>query len=75
MQIFITNVNSTIDKHAPIKFTWKKHQVSNKPWITTGIPKSISTKNTLYKKFLKAKDPDSKKLKHENFIETYSQKF
>jgi hypothetical protein len=33
-----------------------------KPWITTGILKSVKKKNTLYKKFLIKKSPDSKEI-------------
>lgn len=43
----------TIDRHAPYRTLSKKEsKLSLKPWITTGIQKSISKKNKLYKKLL-----------------------
>ena len=47
----------TINQHAPFKRVSKRQaKLKRKPWITTGILKSISVKNKLYKRFLKSKD-------------------
>lgn len=46
-----------LNRHAPLKpksTRFKKQQ--RKPWITNGILKSIRTKNSLLKKFIKTKD-------------------
>lgn len=67
LEAFISKVNSKIDVHAPIKTSWKKAQPPKNPWITRGLLKSITTKNSLYKKFLKAKDPELKSQKHDKF--------
>ena len=51
-EILITN----IQKHAPLKWVSRRmYKQRLKPWISKGILKSISIKNTLYKKFLKTK--------------------
>ncbi|XP_065683357.1 uncharacterized protein LOC136096127 [Hydra vulgaris] len=58
---FFSSFNSLLDKHAPLK------KVSNrclsrglKPWITRGILTSIKMRNKIFKKFLKAKNPNNK---------------
>ena len=46
-----------INKNAPMRDATKKENKRNhKPWITSGILKSIKQKNKLLKKFLKTKD-------------------
>ena len=56
--VFQNTLLNIINKHAPLKRVSKKmHKMRNKPWITTGILKSISVKNRYYSKFLKTKDP------------------
>ena len=46
-----------LNKHAPLKTKSKRlKRQQRKPWITIGIIKSISTKNSLLKKFIKTKD-------------------
>ena len=45
-----------INKNAPMRDATKKENKTNhKPWITSGILKSIKQKNKLLKKFLKTK--------------------
>ena len=39
----------------------------NKPWITKDICKAIKRRETLYRKFIKAKDPLIKEEHHKNF--------
>ena len=46
-----------INKHAPMRdVTKKENKRIHKPWITSGILKSIKQKNKLLKKFLRTKD-------------------
>ena len=46
-----------LNKHAPLKPNSKRlMKQQRKPWITKGILKSISTKNSLLKKVIKTKD-------------------
>ena len=55
--IFHKHFIEIIDKHAPLKSLSKKEiKQRQKPWITSGIQKSISKKNKFYGKFLKTKD-------------------
>ena len=45
-----------INKHAPMRdATKKENKRIHKPWITSGILKSIKQKNKLLKKFLRTK--------------------
>ncbi len=54
---FQTKFLELLNKHAPLKVKSKRlKRQQRKPWITKGILKSISTKNTLLKKFIKTKD-------------------
>ena len=52
MKRFLKIVHVLLDRHAPFKSFNKKPCIySPKPWITTGIAKSIKVKDNLYKKF------------------------
>ena len=56
--IFLKNINSLLDKMAPYKKLSKKEiEIKQKPWLTTGILKSMKSRDNLYKKFMLAKDP------------------
>ncbi len=56
-QHFQNSVLKSINKHAPLKkLSNRQAKLRKKPWITSGILKSISIKNKLYKRFLKSKD-------------------
>ncbi len=56
-QHFQNSVLKSINKHAPLKkLSNRQAKLRKKPWITSGILKSISMKNKLYKRFLKSKD-------------------
>ena len=53
---FYDKISAIIDKHIPLKLLSKKERrFLSKPWISTGLRKSIYIKNKLYKKFLKSK--------------------
>jgi len=56
--IFLKNINCLLDKMAPLKKLSKKEmEFKQKPWLTSGILKSMKTRDNIYKKFLLAKDP------------------
>ena len=56
ISIFLKLFDSVLDNHAPFKqLTNKQIKLKNKPWITSGILKSIKIKDNIHKKFLKAK--------------------
>ena len=51
---FFNRINAILDNHAPLrKITKKKLRFRSKPWITLGLQKSISIKNSLFAKFIK----------------------
>ena len=57
--------DKTLDKHAPVKKCIRKEQkLALKPWVTNGSKKSISVRDKLYKKMIKAKNDQIKKRKH-----------
>ena len=59
-------INVVLNKYAPLKKVKKyKLRFKNKPWITSGIQKSIYIKNKLLKKFINKKDSQSKAIFHE----------
>ena len=55
---FLLKLNNLLDTHAPFKYSKRKNEKHNKPWITNGIANSIRKKNNLYKKLCRAKDPE-----------------
>ena len=60
--------NFVLNKYAPLKRVNKyKLRFKNKPWITSGIQKSIYIKNKLLKKFINKKDPQSKAIFYEQY--------
>ena len=53
----LTTTNNIINSYMPLrKITNKEYKRKYKPWITTGILKSISRKNKLHHKYIKFKD-------------------
>ena len=55
--IFYEHLNSTIDKHAPLRYLTKNEMaIKSKPWLTKGILKSINTRIKYYKKCTSTKD-------------------
>ena len=56
MNSFISTFQMTLDKHAPLtEMSRTEKKLSNKPWITKGIYKSIKTKNKLFKMWINTK--------------------
>jgi len=71
INIFLKNINCLLDKMAPIKkLTKKEIELKQKPWLTSGILKSIKTRDDIYKKFLLAKDP----LRKQNLLRDFKNK-
>ena len=65
---FLDTINSVLNKYAPLKRVNKyKLRFKNKPWITSGIQKSIYIKNKLLKKFINKKDPQTKAIFHKQY--------
>ena len=53
---FHSVLSNLIDKHIPnIKMSKRQVKCRSKPWISSGIRKSLKIKNKLYKKFIKSK--------------------
>ena len=62
---FFKRINAILDNHAPLrKVTKKKLRFRSKPWITLGLQKSISIKNSLFAKFIKSNDINQKNEMH-----------
>ena len=58
---FYDSINHLLDNHAPLtKITNKEHKMSYKPWISYGIQKSMSRRDSLFKKYIKSADPIKK---------------
>ena len=55
--IFYEHLNSTIEKHAPLRYLTKNEMaIKSKPWLAKGILKSINTRIKYYKTFMSTKD-------------------
>ena len=61
---FLLKLNNLLDIYAPFKYSKRKNEKHNKPWITNGIANSIRKKNNLYKKLCRAKDTERKEKLH-----------
>ena len=52
-RMYLDRINMLLDTYAPLKRVNKyKMKFKSKPWITLGLPKSISVKNKLLKNFI-----------------------
>ena len=68
---FIKHLNSLLDVYAPTKkLTNKQIKTNLKPWITSGIKKSIIARDNLLRLFIKCKDNTQKSILH-NQYKTY----
>ena len=58
LQSLLDSVNNLLKIHAPYKKV-KKYELKfkEKPWISSGLQKSISIKNSIFKKYINKKDP------------------
>ena len=67
---YANTLNTLIDNYMPLrKMTQKEIKQQHKPWITKEILKSISKREKLYKKYIKAKDKDIKEDYHKKYKE------
>ena len=61
-------MNSTLDEHPPLKrINTYKLKFKSKPWITAAIQKFITVKKNLIKRFINAKDSQTKKTFHKQY--------
>ena len=68
---FLKIVHALLDGHTTFKsFNKKPNIYSSKPWITTGIAKSIKVKDNLYKKFSRETNLQ-KKVEYQKQFRTY----
>ena len=57
-ELFLRKVEKLINFWAPLqKVSNKQRKLLNKPWLTSGILKSIETKSRLHKRIYRAKEP------------------
>ncbi|MEM6831004.1 MAG: reverse transcriptase family protein [Bacteroidota bacterium] len=63
---FNTKVSDLVDRHLPTK-RLSKRQLVKKPWITSGILKSMSKRDTYFRRFLRSKSEESKVFNHSLF--------
>ena len=68
LQSLFDSVNDLLKIHAPYKKVKKyKLKFKEKPWISSGIQKSISIKNSIFKKCINKKDPHIKEELHQKY--------
>ena len=61
-------INSLSEKHVPLKqITKTEGKTKSRPWIRTGILRSIQNKNKIFSKFCKVKDQEQKDLQQQQF--------
>ena len=66
--LFLQKYTDAINESMPVrnvKFNRKKHKIC--PWITSGIIKSINTKNKLYQQYQKTKEANAKAMRMSNY--------
>ena len=66
---FLLKLNN-LDMHAPFKYSKRKNEKHDQPWITNGTANSIRKKNNLHKKLCRAKEPGRKEELH-NLYKAY----
>ena len=67
-ECFLKKFNLIHDKYLPLKrLTKQKLKFKNKPWITSGLQKSVSMKNKLLAKFIKLKESTLKNETHTKY--------
>ena len=61
MERFMTRFGELLDKHMPLrKMTNKEYKRRFKPWISDQILTKINTKNKLYQRMMRSKNPEAK---------------
>ena len=64
-ELFLRKIKFLYNKNSPLKRKIKRD--TSKPWMTSGILKSISVKNKLYKQFCKATNSTRKDTLHQKY--------
>ena len=65
---FYNKITNLLDEMAPIKRLTKKEKgLTERPWITTGILKSMASRDKSYSEFLKEKNKDFRTTKYDAF--------
>ena len=65
---FFNRIESLLNQYAPLRrLTKKQLKFESKPWITTGIKKSIYLRDKLLNKYIKCKDPTRKTALHNEY--------
>ena len=67
LEHFLQIISKLLDKHAPCAMSKSHSSFTSKPWITTAIANSIRSKNKIYKKFCKEKNPQQKEISGKQF--------
>ena len=67
-ECFLKKFNLILDKYLPLKkLTKQKLKFKTKPWITTGLQKSVLVKNKLLTRLIKLKEPTLKNEAHTKY--------
>ena len=67
-ELFLRKINFLYNKHSPPVTSKRKIKRNpSKPWLTSGIIKSITVKNKLYKQFCQATNPVQRVNLHQKF--------
>ena len=67
-ETFLGLFDKTLDKHAPFKtFTKKKQKQNMKPWVTSGIQRSLKMRDEIYKQMVKSKTKQNETAKFEAY--------
>ena len=71
---FVATFKEILHRHAPLRpMTRSEKRLSDKPWITKGIFKSIKTRNLLFRSSFRSNDPSKKDFyKKYNYEQTYT---
>ena len=57
LNFFLLAFNKTLDKHVPFKQVNQEEQKEAlKPWVTTGINKSVKVRGKIFKEMVKQED-------------------
>ena len=65
---FMELMNGLVEKHVPLeKVTQKEYKRKFKPWINDDILHKISSKNKIFKKYVKCKNIEDKRKLHEEY--------
>jgi len=64
---FSSKISELVDRHLPTRKLTRRQLKSQKPWITSGLLKSMAKRDLYFRKFLRAKSQNSKSIFHNLF--------